>query len=82
MLDFQFEKLIEAGWQVLESDFDEDAFREWRKQATKFLDSLLGSDHTYTKNFDAWVRPPHGRNVLTGVGVLIAAKEDTKDPWH
>ena len=43
--------LIEAGWWVLHSDFDETAFDNWRNKAAICLESLLGEDHTSTKSF-------------------------------
>lgn len=43
--------LIEAGWWVLNSDFDETAFDNWRSKAAICLESLLGKDHMSTKLF-------------------------------
>jgi hypothetical protein len=43
--------LIEAGWRVVNSDFDETAFQNWRSKATICLESLLGEDHRSTKSF-------------------------------
>ncbi len=73
----QFEKsiddLIEAGWLVIHSDFDEAAFQNWRRKAAICLDSLLGSEHTYSQYFRDHVRHSAESSLLTGVGILTAA---------
>lgn len=42
--------LIEAGWDVIESDFDSDAVLRWRMQAYECLTDLVGPDHSYTRH--------------------------------
>jgi len=73
----QFEKsiddLIEAGWMVIQSDFDDAAFQNWRNKAAICLDCLLGSEHTYTRYFKDHVRHSAESSLLTGVGILTAA---------
>jgi hypothetical protein len=71
----QIDDLIEAGWHVLLSDFDSTAFQNWRKQAFDCLNALCGPDHTYTQYFKHYVQEQHEANLLTGKGILIAAKE-------
>lgn len=43
--------LIKAGWNVLRSDFDLDAFEDWRMKASLCVNALLGPDHDDTKPF-------------------------------
>ena len=49
--DEAFEALVEAGYQVVETDLDEMAFREWRQKAVNCIAALLGSDHPYARSF-------------------------------
>lgn len=68
--------LIEAGWYVLDTNFDETAFRNWRERALYCLAGLLGQDHHYTESFRSWVQGHEKNNVLTGGGILSAVKEE------
>jgi hypothetical protein len=68
--------LIEAGWYVLDTNFDETAFRNWRERALCCLTNLMGPDHHYTQSFQSWVQGHDKNNVLTGGGILSAAKEE------
>lgn len=73
----RIDDLIEAGWHVLDSDFDTMAFQHWRKQAFKCLTALLGPDHTYTRSFRNYVHSmEEKKNVLVGGGILTAAREE------
>ncbi len=45
LLEKRIDDLIEAGWEVLTSDFDEKAFLNWRKRAVDCLTDLVGSEH-------------------------------------
>lgn len=69
----EIDSLIEAGWYVLESDFNEAAFLHWRAMAHECLVSLLGPDHTYTEHFENNMRQPEATILLSGVGILVAA---------
>ncbi|MEJ2717171.1 MAG: hypothetical protein P8182_08540 [Deltaproteobacteria bacterium] len=71
----RIDDLIEAGWNVLESDFDPRAFQVWRNRAFDCLTMLLGSKHTYTLRFANYVRQPESMDTLAGEGILSAAKE-------
>lgn len=69
------DNLIKAGWHVLDTDFDEAAFRNWRELALICLTDLLGSDHIYVRQFTEWVRQSEKVNLMAAGGVLVAAKE-------
>jgi hypothetical protein len=71
----QIDRLIEAGWYVLESDFDRAAFINWRQRAFQCLLTLLGPDHPYTEYFKAFVVEAEKFHLLAGAGILAAAKE-------
>jgi len=43
-LDQQLRNLVEAGWHVIESDFDTAAFLTWREVAVKCLNELMGPE--------------------------------------
>ena len=73
----EIDALIQAGWQVLESDFNEAAFRHWREEALKCLTLLAGADHPYTHHFKGTVLEAKQRNILASLGVLTAAPLDS-----
>jgi hypothetical protein len=71
----QIEELIEAGWHVLDTDFDEDAFQEWREKAYKYIVATVGEHHPYAGYFRQYVRKSKPTDILAGGGILIATKE-------
>jgi hypothetical protein len=71
-IEGKIDALVEAGWNVLESDFDEEAFLHWRIRANECLEALLGADHIYTERFKETMGRPETNAVLAGVGVLAA----------
>ncbi len=71
----RIDDLIEAGWHVLDSDFDATAFADWRMKALDCVTALLGSSHTYTCYFRDFVEEAETESVLVGEGILAAAKE-------
>ncbi len=76
MIEHQIDRLIDAGWTVLESDFDAEAFHDWKRKAYECLNSILGPDHAYTQYFSHCVNLPETGCVLAGRGILSAAKEE------
>lgn len=69
------DNLIEAGWRVIDSDFDLAAFTHWRKQALDCIGALLGPAHAYTNYFKDFVDHAEKTSLLTGAGLLVATKE-------
>ncbi len=67
--------LIDAGLQVLEGDFDPEAFVKWRRRAFDCVVVLLGPDHPYAQFFEQFVTKESKGSLLTGAGILAAAKE-------
>lgn len=72
----QIEQLIEAGWHVLNSDFEENSFHQWREQAYKYIVATLGADHPYAVYFRRYVKHSKREDLLAGGGILSATKED------
>ena len=54
--EHQIDALVKAGWEVVESDFDQDAFRNWRLKAFECVSAMFGSDHVHTKYFEHLVQ--------------------------
>ncbi len=47
----KIDRLIEAGWYVLDSEFDNRSLAHWKKSASEFLISFLGPQHLVTESF-------------------------------
>jgi hypothetical protein len=60
----QIDDLIEAGWFMLESDFDPVAFQNWRRKAVDCLTVVVGPDHGYIRQFENFVRQGGKRTFL------------------
>jgi hypothetical protein len=58
------DELIEAGWSVLESNFDERAFALWRLSAHQCVAALLASDDPCPQPFQDHVNEPHAGSFL------------------
>lgn len=71
----RIDDLIEAGWGVLDSDFDPVAFERWRRRAFDCLTAVVGPDHIYTRHFENFVRQGGKKDLLAAGGILSAAKE-------
>jgi hypothetical protein len=72
-IEGKIDALIDAGWYVLETGFDREAFLHWRVRAYECLIALLGPGHHYTEHFRSTVRQSDASDILAGVGVLAAA---------
>jgi hypothetical protein len=75
MVNKPIDDLIEAGWHVLDSDFDDLAFLHWKRQALHCFSLLLGPDHEYTEDFRNYVNQAEKRNAREGGGILSAKTE-------
>ncbi|MFH1114248.1 MAG: hypothetical protein V1792_10030 [Pseudomonadota bacterium] len=71
----RIDDLIEAGWLVLDSDFDTVPFQHWRRKAVDCLTAVVGPDHVYTRQFENFVRQGGKTDLLAAGGILSAAKE-------
>jgi hypothetical protein len=79
LIDNKIDGLIKAGWSMIESDFDAVVFQNWENQARDCLGALVGQDHTYTRQFEDYIKGTEATNVLAGCGILIAAKEQMRE---
>ena len=75
-MEKMIDDLIEAGWEVLNSDFDKLAFMNWRRRALDCITRLAGPDHPYAQYFKSLVEETGQISLLTGTGILVAAKEN------
>jgi hypothetical protein len=66
------DELIQAGWRVLETDFNETAFEQWREKAQDCLVAVTGDDSSYMDYLKRIRNGPERLSLLTGVGVLSA----------
>ena len=74
MVENKIDAVIVAGWRVLENDFSESSFQEWRKRAFDCVVALCGESHPYADYFKSGVQKARKFSVLTGVGLLTAAQ--------
>ncbi len=74
--DDAFSALVEAGYELVESDFDEMTFKKWRQKAIDCISSLLGPDHPYTRSFSEHVRRHDPNNLFLGRGLIDATRQD------
>ena len=75
----RIDDLIETAWNVMEEEFNIRAVYRWKKEAVEFLADELGPDHHYTQSFKDHTREFERQNILTGGGILTAAKEVISD---
>ncbi len=69
--------LINSGKVIMDERFDAQVFLNWQSSACVTLTNLLGPLHYYTQNFKLLTSERNERSVLTGEGILIAAREIT-----
>jgi hypothetical protein len=65
--------LIEAGWHVLDTDFDPAAFHHWRRQASFCLEALLGRGNPYPQSFTN--SEPEEKDLLADRAILTPTME-------
>lgn len=71
----KIDDLIDAGWGVVESDYDPVAFQHWRRSAYECLIAMVGPDHVYTRHFEDLVREGGKTELLAAGGLLSAVRE-------
>jgi hypothetical protein len=70
--------LINSAKVILDKRFDAEVFLSWQSSAFMTLANLLGPLHYYTQNFKLLTSERNERSLLTGEGILIAAREMTR----
>jgi hypothetical protein len=72
----RIDDLIEAARNAIDDDLDLSTIHEWKLEAVAFLTEHLGPDHYYTQYFKTYMKELEQQNLLTGGGVLTAAREE------
>lgn len=67
-LEKRIDDLIEAGWHVLDSEYDEAALVYWKKTASDFLIDFLGRRHSVTESFISSSETRYGFRLFHGSG--------------
>ena len=70
--------LIEAGWHVIDTEFDAGAFYYWKRKALAFLTDFVGPDHESTRSFRNCIEQTEGFDPLDRSGILTASSNDTR----
>ena len=78
----QFEDLIEAGKNVIDTDFDPVAFQHWRTHAVTCISELMAYDHAYAKGFISHHKEPKQNNLVVGGGILTTANHELLKKCH
>lgn len=55
LLDKHLEALVDAGWHVIDTDFDATAVLTWRREAFQCLNLLVGPEHACTQHFEHYL---------------------------
>jgi len=81
-LDQRIDALIEAGWYVVESDFDETAVQNWRKRAIECLADLSKPFETQKERLDRYFGQVKEAGFLGGQDRTpkVAVKTETRFP--
>jgi hypothetical protein len=72
----RLDDLIEAGWHVVDTEFDARALYYWRKKALDFLTDFVGPDHACTQIFRHGIEQPELFDCLDGSEVFAAGAKD------
>jgi hypothetical protein len=72
----RIDDLIEAARNAMDDDLDLGTIHEWKQEAVAFLTEHLGPDHYYTQYFTTYMKQLEQQNLLTGRGLLTAAREE------
>ena len=78
----QFEDLIEAGKNVIDTDFDPVAFQHWRTHAVTCISELMAYDHANTRYFSGHLHEPKKNNLLGRRGLLTALSHELLTKSH
>jgi len=69
----RLDDLIEAGWHVVDTEFDSEALYYWKKKALDFLTDLVGPDHACTQSFRDCIQQTEQFDPLDRSDILAAA---------
>jgi hypothetical protein len=74
----RLDDLIETARYAVNTQFDMKTVYLWKKESIDFLTEHLGQDHFYTQYFKTFMDELEQQNLLTGSGILTAAKEEMR----
>lgn len=72
----RLDDLIEAGWHVVDSEFDVEALYYWKKKALDFLTDFVGPDHACTRSFKDRIQQTEQFGLLDGTDIFGAGGND------
>jgi hypothetical protein len=72
----KIDDLIEAARTAIKDELDLRAIYKWKKQTVECLTQHLGPDHYYTRYFTENLEEVERQHLLTGRGLLAAAREE------
>ena len=72
----KIDDLIEAARTAVKDELDLQAVYKWKKQTVEYLTEHLGPDHYYTRYFTEHLEEGERQHLLTGRGLLSAAREE------
>jgi hypothetical protein len=72
----RLDDLIEAGWHVVDTEFDAEALYYWKKKALDFLTDFVGPDHACTQSFRDTIQHTEQFEPLDGIDIFAAARND------
>jgi hypothetical protein len=72
----RLDDLIEAGWHVVDTEFDAEALYYWKKKALDFLTDFVGPDHTCTQSFRDCIQQTEQFEPLDISDILAVAPKD------
>jgi hypothetical protein len=68
----RLDDLIEAGWHVVDSEYDAEALYYWKKKVLDFLTDFVGPEHACTQSFKHCVQQTELFNDLDRCEILAA----------
>lgn len=74
LIDKQIEDLIEDGWNVIESDSDSAALRDWKRKVSDAFKTIVGPDPTHSTFCGSSPQTGGGLSVPARAGLLVATK--------
>ncbi len=72
----KIDDLIEAARTAIKDELDLQAIHKWKQQTVEYLTEHLGPDHYYTRYFTEHLEEVERQQLLTGRGLLSAAREE------
>jgi hypothetical protein len=72
----RLDDLIEAGWHVVDTEFDAEALYYWKKKALDFLTDFVGPEHTCTQSFRDCIKQTEQLDPLDRSSILAAAAKE------